>query len=219
MTLRRQIFALAFVLSLAGAAQAEMYVAGQLGASFPFDLRNVEGTGTNQGVTFKELSLANSAVYGGKVGYFFQDKGWEWVGAELEMFASTPHVKQQQIVAPGGGATATTLGNGAHVRVFTTALNVIARYRWDHIQPYFGVGLAFVHARVSDESISISDASPGLNLLAGVKGFLGEHLAVFAEGKYTYTSFQFNDAGIIGAGVKGIYAAPAVVVGVAWHFR
>ena len=209
----------ACLLLIGSPVQAEVYVAGQVGGGFPQDLRNVEGTGTIHGVKFDDLDLANTLVYGGKVGYFFDDPGWKWFGIEAEVFAGNPHVKQQQITAPGGGATVTALGNGAHVRTITTALNLILRYSYKSIQPYIGMGLAYVNAKVSDEGFSVSDDSPGLNLLAGLKGFLTNNLAVFGEVKYTYTSFQFEDAGVVGSGIKGIYSAPAVVAGVAWHFK
>lgn len=200
-------------------ARAEVYVAGHAGVGFPQDLRNVEGTGTIHAVKFNDMDLANTLVYGGKVGYFFDEPGWKWFGIEAEIFAGNPHVKQQQISAPGGGSTATVLGNGAHVRTITSALNVILRYPDKSIQPYVGVGLAYVNAKVSDEGFSVSDDSPGLNVLAGLKGFLTDNLAVFGEVKYTYTSFQFEDAGVVGSGIKGIYSAPAIVGGIAWHFR
>ncbi len=72
---------------------------------------------------------------------------------------------------------------------------------------------------VSGPSLAVSDSSPGLNLLAGAKFFLTERVAVFCEGRYTYASFQFEDAGLVGAGVKGVYQAPGVVAGMAWHFK
>jgi opacity protein-like surface antigen len=127
-------------------------------------------------------------------------------------------VKQQQITVPGGGSTVTTLGNGGHVRTITAALNLILCYPDKSIQPYVGVGLAYVNAKVSDEDFAISDDSPGLNLLAGLKGLLTNNLAVFGEVKYTYTSFRLEDAGVVGSGIKGVYSAPGVVVGLAWHF-
>src|SRR5919108_4771570 len=160
------------VLLWVSAASAEVYVAGQGGWSFQFDMRNVEGTGAIHGAQFSDLDLAQTLVYGGKLGYFFQDREWRWVGIEAEFFASNPHIKQQQVIAPGGGPTAPALANGAHVRVFTTAINVIVRYPNTRFQPYAGVGLAYVNAKVSDESFSTSSSSPGLNLLVGLKGFV-----------------------------------------------
>jgi hypothetical protein len=72
---------------------------------------------------------------------------------------------------------------------------------------------------LSDETFSVSDSAPGLNLVVGVKGFLTKNFALFGEFKYTYTSLQFEDVGIVGPGIKGEYSAPAVVAGIAWHFR
>ncbi|MCS6291416.1 MAG: hypothetical protein H8K10_20930 [Nitrospira sp.] len=73
-------------------------------------------------------------------------------------------------------------------------------------------------ATVSGSKQSVSDSSPGLNLLAGVKVMLSENLAAYCEGKYIYASFQFEDSGLVGAGTKGVYQAPGVVAGVAWYF-
>lgn len=200
-------------------ARAEMYVAGQVGASFPFDLRNVEGTGTIQGVTLNDLDLADTIMYGAKAGYFFQDQEWRWLGIELDIFTSNPHVTQQRVTAPGGEFLGSRLGNGAHVRILTTAMNVVVRYPKSRLQPYAGVGFAFVNAKVSDEVLSVSDSSPGLNLLAGLKGFITDRIAAFVEAKYTFTSFQFEDTGLVGPGIKGLYAAPAVIAGIGWHFE
>lgn len=202
-----------------GDAGAEIYIAGEAGAAFPFDLRHVNGTGAIHGVGFGNLDLADTGLYGGKLGYFSDDKGRQWLGVEVEGFADNPHVKQQTVSAAGAQSTAGTLSVGVHVRVVTTALNVVVRYPKGPVQPYAGAGLAFVNAKISGPNISASDSSPGLNLFAGIKVSMTERLAVFCEGKYTYTSFQFEDARLTGAGIKGIYAAPAVVGGLAWHFR
>lgn len=213
--------ALAVVLlgALAETGGAEIYIAGEAGAAFPSDLRHVSGTGAIHGVGFGNLDLADTGLYGGKLGYFFDDKGRQWLGVEVEGFAANPHVKQQAVSAAGAQATAGALGSGAHVRVVTMAFNVVARYPRGPVQPYVGLGLALVNAKVSGPNLSASNSSPGLNLLAGIKVAVTERLAIFCEEKYTYTSFQFEDAGLTGVGIKGIYAAPAVVGGLAWHFR
>lgn len=198
-------------------AWTEVYIAGGAGMTFPLDLRHVRGTGANHGVSFGSLDLANTEVFGGKVGYFFEDKGWEWVGVEVEGFVSHPRVTHQ--TSSGPATESVIAGTGEQVRIVTTALNVLARYPHGRLQPYAGIGLAMVSATVSGPSLAVSDSSPGLNLLAGAKFFLTERVAVFCEGRYTYASFQFEDAGLVGAGVKGVYQAPGVVAGMAWHFK
>ncbi|ULA60100.1 MAG: hypothetical protein LZF60_220013 [Nitrospira sp.] len=57
-------------------ARTEVYIAGEAGVTFPLDLRHVRGTGANHGVSFGNLDLANAEMFGGKVGYCFEDKGW-----------------------------------------------------------------------------------------------------------------------------------------------
>jgi hypothetical protein len=85
---------LAMVFFMSSPANAEMYVAGQVGATLPYDLSNVEwsaGGGTANG---NDLSLHNSLMYGAKFGYYFDSL--KWLGVETEVFNSTPHVKQQE---------------------------------------------------------------------------------------------------------------------------
>lgn len=217
--LLRSVLAVVLIGAFSETARAEIYIAGEAGAAFPFDLRHVSGTGAIHGVDVGKLDLADTGLYGGKLGYFFDDKGRQWLGVEVEGFADNPHVKQQAVSAAGVQATAGALGAGAHVRVVTMAFNIVARYPRGPVQPYVGLGLALVNAKVSGPNLSASNSSPGLNLLAGLKVAVTERLAIFCEGKYTYTSFQFEDAGLTGVGIKGIYAAPAVVGGLAWHFR
>jgi opacity protein-like surface antigen len=50
--------------------QAEMYVAGQVGVSLPNSFSNVNGVGSNTGLTASDLSLQNSVMYGVNPGAF-----------------------------------------------------------------------------------------------------------------------------------------------------
>lgn len=214
-----RVAAVTFLLiaGIAETGRTEVYIAGGAGITFPLDLRHVRGTGAEHGVSFENLDLANAGAFGGKIEYFFEDKGWEWIGVEVEGFISHPHVVRQTWSNPH--ASSLIAGTGEHLRIVTTALNVLARYPLGRLQPYAGIGLAMVSATVSGPSLAVSDSSPGLNLLAGVKVLLTERIAVFCEGRYTYASFQFEDAGLAGAGVKGVYQAPGFIAGVAWHFK
>ena len=51
-----------------GPAQAEMYVAGQVGWTIPNDATNIESTGSFAGIKFSDLDLQNSFMYGAKLG-------------------------------------------------------------------------------------------------------------------------------------------------------
>ena len=209
----------------------ELYVAGFGGYTIGHGFDNVEGTGALSGINLGDIDLKNSGVYGAKVGYFLPRR-LNWLGLEMEAFNTTPHLKE------------TAFTTGAHLRVTTLAFNAIARakmlcerhddhdrtgrpttdrdYR-DHdfcrLQPYAGVGLGVFFARASDATGSASDnAVPGLNVLAGVRYFLTERVALFGEYKYNRATFEFDTVGAAAAGLKGDYSASHIVGGLSVHF-
>lgn len=96
--------------------EGELYVAGFGGFTLGHSFSNTEGRGTLATQDIGSFDLANSVVYGMKVGYFHPGR-LHWLGLEMEGFNTTPHLEQQ--------------GNlpGSHLRVATLAFNVIARKR------------------------------------------------------------------------------------------
>lgn len=58
----------------------------------------------------------------------------------------------------------------------------------------------------------------GLNALAGTKYFMNRYLAVYAEVKFNYAKFDFNQAQGSTAGLREDYIASHVVGALAWHF-
>jgi opacity protein-like surface antigen len=205
---------------------AEMYVGGQFGLSLPNSFSNVAGLGTDSSLKGSDLDLATSPLYGAKVGYFFPRLNW--LGVEGEFFYSNPHMKQQSSTSTGtfntpfGPVTGTTTQNvaGAHVRMMTGAINVIARYPGKRFQPYIGVGFAMNWARFSSPELRsgraqvASDTSPGFNALAGMRFFMTKHVALFGEYKYTKSSFDFGNNVLFQAD----YSAHNFVAGVSLHF-
>ncbi len=94
--------------------EGEVYVAGFGGFTWGHELASVEGTGSLKGQRFGSRDLANSGVYGAKIGYFHPGR-LNWLGVEVEGFNTTPHIEQ------GSGLP------GSHLRVTTLAFNLIAR--------------------------------------------------------------------------------------------
>ncbi|MDK2741292.1 MAG: hypothetical protein NDI90_00120 [Nitrospira sp. BO4] len=96
--------------------EGELYVAGFGGFTLGHSFSHVDGRGTLAGQDVGNFDLANSVIYGMKVGYFHPGR-LNWLGLEMEGFNTTPHLQQQ--------------GNfqGSHLRVATLAFNVIARKR------------------------------------------------------------------------------------------
>ena len=78
MTARHSAFALLSLLLalISSPAEAEMYVAGQVGLNLPHSLSNMEDK--RGGVTFDEndQSLKSSVMYGAKLGYYFESLKW-----------------------------------------------------------------------------------------------------------------------------------------------
>ncbi len=209
---------LSLVPLFASSAQAEPYVAGQVGVTFPGDVSSVHGVRTNAGANLTDLSLKTSLEGGLKAGYFLPGSH-NWFGVEAEFFYTNPHLKQQNVtVTPGGGTF--SLG-GAHVRGATLAFNLIARHPGAQFQPYAGVGLGINWARISGNSAGVgtaSDTSPGLNVLAGLRYLVAPHVGLFTEYKYTSATFDFGGHAPNTVDIKGDYSAHHIVVGVGYHF-
>lgn len=195
----------------------EWYVAAFGGVTFPQPLSNIQGGGTIAGFTMSDLTLAQSGIYGGKVGWYSGDL--PWLGFEAELFVASPHVKQQAFTFSGPTFSGVAqLRQGIHLLTTTSAINLLARYPDAPVQPYGGLGLALVNATLSNSAFSSSAFAPGLNVLAGVRGFLMEHLALFTEFKYTYARLSFDNVVSQGAELTTTYSVPAVVVGLSVHF-
>ena len=202
--------------------QAEVYIAGQGGVSFPNSFSNIEVVGFS-GLTISDLSLHKSVMYGGKLGYYF-DK-LKWLGVETEVFNSTPHIKQQPATASFGGFTTPPVTLiGQDLRVLNWApINVVVRYQMGPLEPYAGVGLGLFFARVHDAASGESSSSnwrPGLNTQVGIRYMLTKQLSLFGEWKYNRASFNFDASSPTQAtgAFKGDYSAHIAIGGVGWHF-
>jgi opacity protein-like surface antigen len=212
--------------------------------SAPFQNGLVSGTvNFPSGSTVSDQSLTTSFMFGGKIGHYFTKA--RWFGLEAEIFYSTPHIKQQDLklqadtpftFTPTGGGPSTSLGNqlppvgspplvipGANFSVLTIApLNLMFRYPGYRLQPYIGVGPGIFIARIKDSSItqgedSQSSTKLGLNTLIGVKYYLTRHVSAFAEGKYNYVRFNFEENPNF-FGFDATYSPISVSFGIAYHF-
>jgi len=202
-----------------GPALAEMYVAGQLGVTLPHSLTNVEGTGPNAGVSFSDVSLQDSFMYGAKWGYYFESM--KWLGVETEVFNSNPNFKQQNLTASGPGGSVTFTNPGENLRVLNwSPITVVVRYQAGQFEPYVGVGMGVFFARLSSGGESTSDTNVGLNTQLGLRYKVTQNLSVFGEWKTNRVKFHF-DASTPNAnagGFKADYGANILAFGVGYHF-
>jgi opacity protein-like surface antigen len=210
--------------------EGEVYVGGFGGFTWGHDFTDAEGTGSLKGQTLGTRGLTNSVVYGAKLGYFHPGR-LNWLGLEVEGFNTTPHIKESFGLP------------GSHLRVTTLAFNVIARTTLgcgrsdrdsrddlhgssaldDHarcpLHVYAGAGPGIFFAETSNQfGRSTDNGRVGLNALAGLRYFMNRHIAVFAEYKFNYARFDFNQAQGSTAGLTGNYLASHVIGGLAWHF-
>ena len=212
----------AFCLTLpSGPAQAEMYVAGQVGVTIPNKATNIEGVDSAAGLNLSDLSLHNSVMYGAKLGYYFESM--KWLGVETEVFNSTPHIKQQDVTVSGQGGSASGTLSGQDLRVLNwSPLTVVVRYQAGQFEPYAGVGMGVYFSRIHDgqSGESSSDTSVGLNTQLGARYLVTKNLSVFGEWKYNRAHFNFSDSTPTAAtgGFKGDYSANVFAFGVGYHF-
>ncbi len=173
-------------------AQAEWYIAGQAGSPFSGSFDHLGGTsGTIEGLRFPQhLGLQTSPLYGGKIGYYFDGEGWQWVGFEMEAYTSTPHMKQQGIAFFEQGAAPPTPSfgqetSGKNVRVTTwSPMSIMLPIPIGALEPYLGVGhgiyFLHIHDAATDTTVS-SNANMGLIGKGRVRWRMTKHLALFAE--------------------------------------
>lgn len=165
------------------------------------------------GTKATDLDLESSIAYGAKIGHYFD--AVPWLGAEAEVYSSTPDPKQQTVTltSPGGGSlTGTTEKSDARVTVL--GFNALVRYPHKTFQPYAGVGLGVFIADVGEGQ---SDTAPGLNALAGLRYKFSDHIGAFAEYKYNRAAFSFNSTNTA-VGFNTTYQAHHMMVGVSYHF-
>jgi opacity protein-like surface antigen len=190
---------------MSGSANAEWYVAGDVGVNFADRLAHVEGTNGLEGLQAPDFDLKNSISYSGKVGYFH---GHSWFGIEAEVLHTTPHIKSLND------------DPGIHLRVTTAGVNFLARYPGRTFQPYTGAGFGAVIAHIGDTATVRSEThvTSGWNVLAGLRAFVTPHIAFFTEYKYTGATLRFDQAFVTGGGFEGLYRAQHVLFGVSYHF-
>ncbi len=197
-------------------ARSEWYVAGTAGVNFADRINTIGGTGPQAGAPgpFVDYDLANSITYGGKVGYFH---GHGWLGIEGEVLHTTPHIKGFD---DDPRTASYDPDPGIHFGLTTVCANLIARYPGRTFQPYLGAGIGLAIARIGETATvqSDTDLATAWNLLAGLRGFVTPHIALFVEYKYTGASLQFDQAFGPDGGFAGNYRAQYVMGGLSYHF-
>jgi len=218
MTQKFLLFALPLSLALASTpALAEMYVAGQVGVSMPKSLQNIQGTDSFSGVSFSDLSLQDSFIYGAKLGYYFDSM--KWLGLETEVFNSTPHVKSQTVTAKGPGGSLTDTIDGIHQRVLNwSPVIIVVRHQMGQFEPYAGIGMGVFFSNLTTGGESSSSTAVGITTQLGLRYLVTQNVSIFGEWKYNQAKFNYSETQNNIPGVKADYIANILAFGVGYHF-
>jgi opacity protein-like surface antigen len=253
--------ALSLGLVCGGAAPsgAEWYAAGYGGTSAGGKLRDVtmpdygfalakaraeysfqpaNGDQLIQNFKTSDITLSNSPIFGAKVGYFFENPSFTWLGIEADAFTLKSDIKpatlstdQDITYSPGPNTTGCTnlitppcprtivqkgqfALTASSLRVSAMTLNLIARYPGSVLQPYVGVGAGAFYFK-STGQFDGKQFSPGFNALAGLKIKASDEWGLFAEGRYNLASVNGLDPTF---GLSGMYSMFHLVAGVSFHF-
>ena len=167
--------------------------------------------------------VANSAVFGGKIGYWFDF--FPFVGAELDISRFRPDIT---VPSQPLGHTGFNIGhfdlNGRptddafkfNVSVVDIGVDILGRYPFlqspefprGRVQPYLGIGPALFVTSIDDtrpasDPNSLGNKSltfGGFQVLTGVKFFLLKQLSLFVE--YKFTHFNADLSGVPGSGTS-----------------
>ena len=162
-----------------------------------------------------KIDLANNLAYGAKFGHYFDDRGFNWFGLEVDMYRSAPDVKQQNIPASTNRFLSQKVV-GADLLVHSLAFNALVRvtgYQYK-VEPYAGLGIGLNMGNLSDGNFRPEASfAPSFNVLAGIKYFVTPKIAPFIEYKYNFAHFSFSRSNI-----TADYRANLFMFGVAFHF-
>jgi opacity protein-like surface antigen len=215
---------------------AEPYIAAYAGysllsdtdlkASFIADLPS--GT-QGRGARFS-TDVDNSAIFGGKIGYWFDF--FPLVGAELDIYAFSPDIFSP---APQtSGSVTLNAPNDFDLSVTAVSINLMGRYPFlkgpdfprGRLQPYIGIGPALFITSIED-----LDPNPannigsktltfgGLQIIGGVKFFLLKKLSLFAEYKFSHFKADLSGSSTnFSLGATQNIDASHFYGGVAYHF-
>lgn len=199
-------FLFSMILCLPAVTHAENYIA--VGAGLNAPLFNTTDAGN--------VELNKDLYYGGKIGHFFNDRGYNWLGFEIDAYRSTPGIKQQSLPNTSNPALSGRI-SGADLLVHSLAFNALVRvtgYQYK-VEPYAGLGIGLNVGNISGGNFRPEASfAPSFNVLAGVKYFLTPQIAPFVEYKYNFAQFSFSRDNI-----TADYRANLFMFGVAYHFN
>jgi len=155
-----------------------------------------------------EIEFDPAVIAGARLGYFFENFDLPWLGVELDFYWTPPELDRLK-------APTFNIPIKGDVDLISGGLNGLVRYPYGPIQPYAGVGGAIVYGDLDFSSNRDDDVTVALQLMGGVRGFVTDNVALFAEYKWVLTEFEFDDKG---SKLELDYNASNIYGGIEWHF-
>lgn len=206
--------------------QAETYVGGQLGMTFPQALSNGDVTQHGLGgLTLSDQPLKNSIMLGAKFGHYFSRA--KWIGIESGLSIANPHIKQGSLTFSGSGGPPVSTGtlSGVHQRMIIWDMaTLMLRYPGYRLQPYFGIGPALFFGSLKGPAAPPGQSATaiGMNVEGGLRYYMTRRVALFGEMQYHRARLGYTSNDDNGAadpfGFRATYSALTMSVGVSYHF-
>jgi opacity protein-like surface antigen len=214
----------------------DISVSGFGGMALPFSTKTkITDPTLPADLTVNGVRLDSSTSFGGKVSAWRRRQALDFVdlgvhpdlGIELDVTRFSPNVRTQTgeasgVIAGSLVTQASPIKLGIDVTII--AVNLLARFpmglrddlpngRW---YPYLGMGAGAAISRAKTTTgEQDTSTEPAFQVLGGLKYFLGRHVGIFAEYKFTHASHAFT---LATTRQEMIVNTSHVVVGIAAHY-
>lgn len=201
-----------------GLSHAEFYFTGYAGTANSGDADVSDNTGGGGGAGIIEFDSSLSA--GAKLGHWFNKQGASFLGVEVDLNVHFPVFTSITGVTGAWGPAQDLVGD---TTVYSGTINALIRYPDGNIRPYVGLGGGVFHAKVDDGVATIrgaftgdEDTGFGWHVMAGLYTAITSHVSIFAEYRYVFADFEFDDPSKIGLDVN--YRASQLNGGFSFNF-
>jgi opacity protein-like surface antigen len=178
------------------------------------------------GLNFAELDstdagtirLKQNGFFGAKFGHYFDDRQFNWLGFEADLYRAAPSIKQQHVNPSTNQALGGSTGDipGADFLVHSLAFNALVRFTGYQykLEPYTGIGIGLNLGNISEGTFRPEAAfAPSFNILAGTRYYITPKIAPFFEYKYNFAEFSFSRNNLTAS-----YRAHLIMFGISFHF-